>query len=88
MNQWGNTDSAINWFKAIENKSQFFFIRLDIVEFYPSISENILDTAINFAKQYTDIFDENLRILNIFVNHFYIITMNPDKRKTHTVALM
>ena len=53
VNQWRNTDSVINWFNAIENKSQCLFIQLDIVEFYPSISENILDTTINFAKQYT-----------------------------------
>ena len=38
-------------------------MQLDIVEFYPRISENILDNAINFAKQYTDISDENLRII-------------------------
>ena len=63
VNQWRSTDSVINWFNAIENKSQCFFIQLDIVEFYPSISENILDNAINFAKQYTDISDENLRII-------------------------
>ena len=63
MNQWRNTDSAINWFDAIENKSQCFFTHLDIVEFYLSISENALDTAINFAKQYTDIPDENLKII-------------------------
>ena len=63
VNQWRNTDSVINWFNAIENKSQCLFIQLDIVEFYPSISENILDTTINFAKQYTDISDENLRII-------------------------
>ena len=88
VNQWRNTDSAINWFNAIENKSQCFFIQLDIVEFYPSISENILDNAINFAKQYTDISDENLRIIIIVVNHFYTITMNLGKRKTQTVALM
>ena len=63
MNQLRNTDSVINWFNTIENKSQCFFAQLDIVEFYASISENILDTAINFAKQYTDISDENLRII-------------------------
>ena len=63
VNQWRNTDSVINWFNAIENKSQFFFIQLDIVEFYPSISENILDNAINFAKQYTGISDKNLSII-------------------------
>ena len=53
----------IKTFNAIENKSQCFFIQLDIVEFYPSIPENILDTAVNFVKQYTDISDENLRII-------------------------
>ena len=62
VNQWRNLDSVINWFNAIDNKSLCFFIQLDIVEFYPSISANILDATINFAKQYTDISDENLRI--------------------------
>ena len=63
MNQWRNTDSVIKWFNAIENKSQCFFTQLDIVEYYPSISEIILHIAINFAKQYTDISEENLRII-------------------------
>ena len=63
MNQWKNTDNVIYWFNTIENKSRFFLILLDIVEFYPSTSENVLDTAINFAKQHTDIFDKNLRII-------------------------
>ena len=39
------------------------FKQLDIIEFYPSISENILDTTINFAKQYIDIIDENHKII-------------------------
>ena len=63
MNQWRNKDSVVNWFNTIENKSQCFFIQLEIVESYPSILENILGTAINFAKQHTDIFDKNLRII-------------------------
>ena len=58
-----NTYSVINWFNTTENKCQCFFILLDIVEFYPSISENILDTGIYFSKQHTDIFDKNLRII-------------------------
>ena len=58
-----NMYSVINWFNTTENKCQCFFILLDIVEFYPSISENILDTGIYFSKQHTDIFDKNLRII-------------------------
>ena len=63
VNQWRNADSVIDLLKAIENKPQCLFIQLDIVEFYPSISGNILDNAINFAKQYTEISVENLRII-------------------------
>ena len=63
VSQWKDTDSIINWFNAIKDKSQCCFIQLDIVEFYPSITESILDTAISFAKQHTDISNENLRII-------------------------
>ena len=43
VNQWRNSESVIKWFYSIENKSQCKFIQLDIAEFYPSISEEILD---------------------------------------------
>ena len=50
INQWKDTDNVINWFNAIKDKSQCCFIQLDIVEFYPSITESILDKAISFAR--------------------------------------
>ena len=49
MNQWKNTDSVITWFKHINNKRASKFLKFDIVEFYPSISEDLLTKAINFA---------------------------------------
>ena len=36
---------------------------MDIAEFYPSISEEILDNAILFAQQYIDIPEKDLRVL-------------------------
>ena len=81
VNQWRNTDSVINCFNAIENKSQCFFIQLNIVEFYPSISENILDNAINFAKQYKDISDENLRIIKHCRKSLLYDNFEPWKKK-------
>ena len=50
VNQWRNTDEVINWFKKIPNKPSSRFIKFDIAEFYPSISEQLLRKAINFAK--------------------------------------
>ena len=63
VNQWRNSESVIKWFYSIENKSQCKFIQLDIAEFYPSISEEILDNAILFAQQYINIPEKDLRII-------------------------
>ena len=42
-------------FKGIQDKEHYSFVSFDIVEFYPSISEQILKTAIEFAAQFTPI---------------------------------
>ena len=62
VNQWRNSESVIKWFYSIENKSQCKFIQLDIAEFYPSISEKILDNAILFAQQHSNIPEKDLII--------------------------
>ena len=51
-----------NWFSSIKNKLQCTFIQLNIMEFYPSITETILDNALSFAKQDVKISDKDLRI--------------------------
>ena len=63
VNHWRNSESVIKWFYSTENKSQCKFIQLDIAEFYPSISEEILDNAILFAQQYIHIPEKDLRII-------------------------
>ena len=64
VNQWKDTDDVVNWFNAIKNKSPYCFIQLDKAEVYSSITESILDIAINFARQHTHhISDKNLRII-------------------------
>ena len=51
-----------NWFNSIKNKSQCAFIQLDIMEFYFSVMEAILDNALSLAKQHAEISDRDLRI--------------------------
>ena len=55
MNQWRNTKSVIEWFKAIKNKSKSSFIKFDIAEFYLSISKELLSKAIEYAQSVTTI---------------------------------
>ena len=63
INQWKNTLSVIDWFKKINNKKQHSFICFDIVEFYPSISEELLSKALEFASAYNNITAEKRNIV-------------------------
>ena len=55
VNQWKNTASVLNWFKAIRDKQSHTFVVFDVKDFYPSISESLLKEAINFAKSHVNI---------------------------------
>ena len=64
LNQWRNTDEVIEWFVPIDDKHKCSFIQLDIKEFYPSITKNILNQAIIFAKKHTTVTDKDIRTIN------------------------
>ena len=55
FNQWKSTASAIEWFKSIKNKQHLSFICFDIEEFYPSISQDLLNKALDFASTHDNI---------------------------------
>ena len=62
-NQWRNTQAVIDWFKSIPNKTKTRFINVDIVEFYPSITENLLDNAVSYAQTLTIIPDDIIQLI-------------------------
>ena len=54
---------VVNWFENIKQKNRKCFLTFDIVNFYPSIKHQPLIQAINFAKEYTDIEDKDIRLI-------------------------
>ena len=86
LNQWKNSHSVISWFKSIEEKQKCLFIQLDIMEFYPSITETILDNAISFALQHTSIVEKDLRIIKHYRKSLLYNDNEPCKKKD-TAAL-
>ena len=50
--------------KAIKNKAKCRFIKFDIAEFYPSISIELLDRSISFAKSLIDIEGNIINTIN------------------------
>ena len=63
VNQWRNSQSVIDWFKTINDKPNHIFISFDIAEFYPSITEELLDKAICWARTITPITDQQEKII-------------------------
>ena len=52
LSQWRSTHEVIDWFDSIEHKRDKNFIQFDICEFYPSISEELLTKALDFAQSH------------------------------------
>ena len=55
LKQWQSTDEVLKWFNKIENKKSKSFLQMDIVEFYPSITKELLEKAIDWASTITPI---------------------------------
>ena len=58
LNQWQSTQDVLTWFKGIQPKRGRAFLQCDIVEYYPSISENLLNKALSFAGRKGVLIDE------------------------------
>ena len=58
MSQWKNTKDAINWFSLSRHKNKLSFLTFGIIDFYPSISYELLSKSIEWAKKHTSIDDQ------------------------------
>ena len=63
LNQWKNSFSVIDWFQKLNNKNTLTFLLFDIVEFYPNITEALLKKALDYAKNYVDMTQEEIEII-------------------------
>ena len=88
LNQWKNTDLVIKWFDNTPDKSTRSFISFDVVDFYPSISEELLKQALTFASQYDEI-TENEKHIIIQAKKSLLFNGNsqPGARKHQTLSL-
>ena len=64
LQQWQSTPAVIAWFKYFPNKERCKFLIFDVLGFYPSISEKLLDKALMFAKQFFTISKDSINIIH------------------------
>ena len=63
IKHWKNTNDVVSWFNSIENKCKHVFISFDICDFYPSITNKLLEKSLTFASQFSNISVEDIRII-------------------------
>ena len=83
-NQWSNTAEVINWFQKQTNKENLRFMKFDVESFYPSITKNLFDAAVNWAMQYTTITKTEHSIINQTKQSFLFTGNQPWKKQTAT----
>ena len=57
---WKNSAAVIEWFRSTEMKESCTFTSFNIIEFSPSISEDLLNRAIRFANNHIDTGDDEV----------------------------
>ena len=84
FNQWKNTASVINWFKSLQNHQRSSFICFDIENFYPSISQDLLNKAFDFASNYDNITADERNIIIHAKSSILIHKNQPWQKKGNT----
>lgn len=55
LQQWERTNEVTTQFKNASNKKKSKFLKFDIVDIFPSITEELMLDSPNFAERYTNI---------------------------------
>ena len=83
---WKNTKSVIDWFNGLQNKGNLKFIQFDINTFYPKISKKLVTKAVEYARQFTTITNQQKKIIiqssrDILINNGQIWVKKGDADK-------
>ena len=77
VNQWRNTTTAIDWFKLLPQKDKLRLAKFDNVEFYPSISNELLNCSISFARSITTTSGSVINIYLITEENLFFLIEHP-----------
>ena len=59
--QWTDTNKVFNWFTGLK-KQMYSFFKLYVVDFFLSISEELVIKSVKFAGNYTSVPTKDLKV--------------------------
>ena len=80
-NQFQNSNEVISWFKSLENKQDFSFLKFDVVSFYPSISQHLFEETITWARTHYNFTEESMNIILNARKSFLFFNNQPWEKK-------
>ena len=63
LKQWRRTKETRDWFNSLERKHTLTFLKFDVEAFYPSISEELLLEAFEWASTLVEITEEEKKVV-------------------------
>jgi hypothetical protein len=87
-NQWRSTQQVISWFGNINDKDRHSFISFYIVDFYPSISEKLLNEALARASDLATITENVISVIKHARNLYFSATANYGQKKTEATVYL
>ena len=63
LNQWIDSRCVRRWFENLPQKNAHTFIQWDYVNFYPSITEELLKKAIEHGRKYVEFTEKEVEII-------------------------
>ena len=81
VDQYCNTATVISWFKNLRGKHMRKFIKFDVAEFYPSISENLQIDPSNRLKLLQKLMTMLSTRSILQENHYFLTKMGLGSRK-------
>ena len=64
LRQWRRTREARDWFNGLEEKQEKTFLKFDVENFYPSISDVLLMAAFEWASTLVTVTEEEKEVVN------------------------
>ena len=63
LNHWQSTADVLKWFKGLEDNERSSFIKFGIDQFYPSITQNLLEKAVEWSENFVEFTEEEKSIV-------------------------
>ena len=81
LHQWKSSNQVKEWFRNIRSKRGATFLKFDIESFYPSISKELFERALLFAKKYCTISEADMKAIRLARETFLYHQGQPWEKK-------